>query len=694
MPNALAREASPYLRQHAENPVHWMPWGEAAFERARREDKPVFLSIGYATCHWCHVMAHESFEDEAAAAALNDTFVCVKVDREERPDVDALYMAACLALNGHGGWPLTALLTPDREPFFVGTYLPTESRGGRIGVIDLAERVGRFWREDRDNLTASAEEIAGHVREIVAGEGASTEELGEETLDRGLEGLRRRYDEAHGGFGAQPKFPTPHNLLFLLREHHRTGDAGALEQVVTTLHRMARGGLRDHLGGGFHRYSTDRTWLLPHFEKMLYDQAMLTMAYAEAHQVTGDEMLGRVAAETADYVLRDLIAPDGPFFSAEDADSEMPDGHMEEGAFYVWTERELRDVLGDEDALVARAAFGTTPEGNYRDEATRQRTGANVLHHPSPLGDVAADLGLSPEDLRERLDSIRERLLAARAERPRPLLDDKVLTDWNGLMIAALSTAGRTLGTPRFTEAARTCADGLLEVVTTEDGGLLHRVHGGEAAIPGMLDDYAFLAWGLLELYETTFETRVLQEAVRLHRETIRRFEDKEQSGFFLTESGTTDLLARPKSFDDGAIPSGNAVAAYTGLRLGRLLGDPEMEQSGERALAAEAVRLRPDGHAFHLIALSFARAASHEVVIAGEADDAEAEALVEALRSVYAPHAVALRHTPEDDAIRDLVPFVAEQTAVGGQAAAYVCAQRVCQAPVTTPEALRDEIG
>ena len=531
VPNRLAESNSPYLLQHAENPVDWWPWSDAAFEAARQRDVPVFLSIGYATCHWCHVMEEESFENPVAAQALNDAFVCIKVDREERPDVDAIYMAACLALNGHGGWPLTALLTHDREPFYVATYLPRETRGGRIGVIDLALSVTQHWRTGRAGVERSAGEITGHVRQLAAG-GPVGEEPAAADLERTAEALRRRFDAVHAGFGTAPKFPTPHHALFLFREARRIGDDALARVAVSTLRAIRRGGAYDHVGMGLHRYSTDREWLLPHFEKMLYDQALYVLACVEGVEATGEPDLRDAAEDTLAYVLRDLLSPEGAFFSAEDADSLDAHGRREEGAFYVWTEAELAKVLGPDDAALARRAWGTRPEGNYRDEATRQRTGANVLHLPDPqlermdpLAPVADDLGLTGDELAMRLEVVRRQLEKIRAQRPRPLLDDKILTDWNGLMIAALARAGRAFSRDEYADAAERAARFLLSTMHQPEGGLLHRYRAGEAGIPGLLDDYAFLAFGLTELYQTTFDPAWLAEAIELHRATRDRFE-------------------------------------------------------------------------------------------------------------------------------------------------------------------------
>ncbi len=699
--NRLADTNSPYLLQHAGNPVDWWPWSDAAFEEARRRDVPVFVSIGYATCHWCHVMEHESFENDTAARALNDAFVCVKVDREERPDVDAVYMAAVLAATGRGGWPLTALVTPDtREPFWVGTYLPRESRGGRIGVLDLAENVSRFWAENADGVRQSAGELADVVRRMAAVEPGDA--LGASDLEAAADALAQRFDTGRGGWGVAPKFPTPHHALFLLRRAAQTGDQDLAEMAVATLRAIRAGGIWDHVGGGIHRYATDREWLLPHFEKMLYDQALYALACTEAAQATGADDLADAATDTLDYVLRDLRSDTGAFHSAEDADSLDASGEREEGAFYVWSLAALADVLGGDDAAFAADAWGATAEGNYRDEATRQRTGANVLHLPNPdLGAgpyaaAAARLDLAPGALRQRLDGFRPRLLAARAQRPRPLLDDKVLADWNGLAVAAFAVAARTLDRPDYAEAASQAAEFVLSEMRTDAGDLLHRWRGGQAGITGLLDDYAFMVWGLIELYQTTFDERHLAAALDLHDRMRAHFE-RPEGGYFVSPEDAPDLLVRQQNLDDGALPAGNSVAALNGLRLGRLTGRVELEEAGQRALRAPAVvREHPSGFTHLMTAAAFALGPSQEVVVAGDRDAPDTAALIGAVRGVYAPFAVTVLRAPGDGPapVTDLVPFAAEQTALDGQATAYVCQDRACQAPTAGPGAARASLA
>ena len=507
--NRLIREKSPYLLQHAQNPVDWYPWGEEAFERARSEDKPVFLSIGYATCHWCHVMERESFEDQEAAELLNDTFVSIKVDREERPDIDAIYMSVCQMLTGSGGWPLTIMMTSDRKPFFAATYIPKQGRAGRPGLMELVPQVANLWRTRRTELLRSSEQIADRLKEtatLLPGKA-----LGEPVLKEAYKSLVQHFDARYGGFGDAPKFPSPHNLLFLLRYAKRSGDQLAAQMVEKTLQAMRFGGIYDHIGFGFHRYATDQAWLVPHFEKMLYDQATLAMAYTEAYQFTGKGEYERTTREIFAYVLRDMRSDEGCFFSAEDADSEG-----EEGKFYVWTEQELEEVLGSEDGRLITKVFNTRPAGNFSEEATGRRAGANILHLKQPLDSLASNLGLTSDQLATSVEGARKKLFEARRTRVHPLKDDKVLTDWNGLMIAALAKGAHAFNDAEYGDAAKKAMEFILQRMRDKDGRLLHRFRDGETSIQANLDDYAFTIWALIELYELTFLSGYLRDALAL----------------------------------------------------------------------------------------------------------------------------------------------------------------------------------
>jgi len=668
--------------------VAWYPWGDEAFEDARSRDKPVFLSIGYATCHWCHVMAHESFEDPSVAALLNESFISVKLDREERPDIDALYMTVCQLMTGHGGWPLTIAMTPDRRPFFAGTYIPRETRAGRIGMLELVPRLHSLWVDRRSDLEASADAAIAAVREIEARARASdpADRADASTLARGYRDLRSRYDPHQGGFGRAPKFPTPHQLLFLLRWHDRTGDPIPREMVEKTLSHMRRGGIFDQVGFGFHRYSTDSRWLLPHFEKMLYDQALLVLAYVETWQVSGDVRYRRVAEEVLDYVLRTLTHEDGAFFSAEDADS---DGR--EGAFYVWPradfDRVLTDALGGAEAAFAREVFGVEERGNFADEATGQFTGENVLHRRRSIAQIAAAAGVGDDEVRDRLARIRRTLLASRAHRPRPLLDDKILTDWNGLMIAAFAVAGYRFAEPSYVRAARRAADFVLAHLRVE-GRLQHRYREGEAALNAGATDFAYMVWGMVELYGATLEVRWLEEASRLAGEVIDGFWDDENGGVFNSAADVDDVAVRQREIHDGATPSANATLWYALGRLAQLTGDSRWLEHARRIGDGfgRAVTTNPSAHPMSLVALDLELGPSREVVIAGSRRAADTTELLEILRQGYRPRtAVLLR--PDDAAeiarLDMLAPFASSHVRQE-RASAYVCERFACQRPTT----------
>ena len=680
--NRLIFEKSPYLLQHARNPVDWYPWGPEAFERARREEKPVFLSIGYSTCHWCHVMERESFEDPEVAGLMNGTFVCIKVDREERPDIDNVYMNVAQAMTGGGGWPLTIVMTPDKRPFFAATYIPKNDAFGRMGMVSLIPRISDLWAQGRDELLRSADRVANLLKESASGGGER--EPGIEDLHRAYGDLSGRFDESHGGFGGAPKFPTPHNLLFLLRYWKRTGEPGALQMVKKTLEAMRRGGIFDQVGLGFHRYSTDRVWLLPHFEKMLYDQAMLAMAYVEAYQATGLDDFAAAAREIFQYVSSDMTSPEGAFYSAEDADSEG-----EEGKYYVWTLDELLDVLGPEEGALFARVFNVEKGGNFRHETGGASHGATIPHLRKPLSEIAEDLGVSEEELSRRLESARGKLLAARRLRVPPLKDDKILTDWNGLMIAAFAKGAQALDDSSYASAAGAAADFLLETMTDEDGRLLHRYRGGEAAIPAFLDDYAFLIWGLIDLYEATFDVRYLRAALDLCREMKDLFWDEEAGGFYFYSKRSEELIVRSKELYDGAIPSGNSVAALDLLRLGRMTGDTALEADAVRTIGIFSgdVGRAASGFTQMMAALDFALGPSYEVVIAGRTGAGDTERMLKALREVYAPNKVVIfRPDVDKPPIAAIAEYTESQTAIDGKATAYVCLHHTCKPPTTDP--------
>jgi uncharacterized protein YyaL (SSP411 family) len=685
MPNKLISEKSPYLLQHAQNPVDWYPWGADAFNRAHKENKPIFLSIGYSTCHWCHVMEKESFEDPEVAQLLNETFVCIKVDREERPDIDNAYMTVCQMMIGSGGWPLTIIMTPDKKPFFATTYIPKETRFGRIGMKEIVPSIKALWEGRRNELLTSAEQIAGALGQIEReAQGSLGSELGESTLKTAYDQLARSFDTQNGGFGTAPKFPTPHNLMFLLRYWRRTGDKQALGMVEKTLEAMRLGGIYDHVGFGFHRYATDSRWFLPHFEKMLYDQALMAMAYIEAYQATdGNGAYEQTAREIFSYVLRDMTNREGGFYSAEDADSEG-----EEGRFYLWTLDEVRHVLSTEEAELISRVFTMKKDGNFAEEATGRETGKNILVLKKPLAAIALDLTIPLEEFIQRLGTARARLLEARAKRVRPHKDDKILTDWNGLMIVALAKGAQAFDEPLYADAARRSADFILANMVDAKGRLYHRYRDGEAAIGAFLDDYAFLTWGLIEVYETTFESSYLQRAVDLNTMMLEHFWDGEGGGFYFTADDADKVLVRKKEIYDGAVPSGNSVAMLNLLRLARLTGHQEYEEKAAALSRAfsDSIAQSPGAHTQFTIALDLARGPSYEVVIVGDPHAEDTKAIAGALRKAFVPNKVVIFRPTGEEApgITRLAGFTKDLGSLDGKATAYVCRAFRCELPTT----------
>jgi len=688
MPNRLIREKSPYLRQHADNPVEWYPWEETAFAAAKRLNRPIFLSIGYSSCHWCHVMAKESFEDDETARLLNENFISIKVDREERPDVDALYMAVCQMLSGSGGWPLTVFLTPDRQPIFAGTYFPKDSRFGITGFKDLILRIAGAWKTNTRDLVGSAERIAAALSR--AGDAPPGGPLGPEILDEAFHQLSSEYDHVHGGFGGSPKFPLAHRLFFLLRYADRTGNRRALEMVDETLLAMRRGGIFDQLGFGFHRYATDSGWRIPHFEKMLYDQALLTMAYTEAYQVTGREEFRRTVIETTSYVLRELASPEGGFFTSEDADSEG-----EEGRFYLWDAGEIRSSLTPAEAEFAVRFFGLRPEGDLAAAADPNPASHVLRLGPSPAA-LAEELGISSREFLKRAAAVRAHLRAVRARRPRPFKDTKILTDWNGLMIAALTKAARALDRDELAASAEKAVAFIRRRLNT-DGILRHRYAEGEAAVAAFLDDYAFLIWGLIEVYETGYDPDRLAWALRLTEDLMDHFWDEAGGGFFLTRRESRDLPLRRKEVYDGALPSGNSVMVGNLLRLGRLTGRPELEKAAGKIVDAAADRIArtPGAHTQFLCGLDFAFGPSREIAVVGAPGDSSTRRLLEPLRKRFLPReTVILRPADEESpAILELAPYVRAMTAVNGRPTAYVCSNFHCASPTTNPKTLLEAL-
>jgi uncharacterized protein YyaL (SSP411 family) len=682
--NRLSREKSHFLLQHAENPVDWYPWGEEAFAKARREDKPIFLSIGYSTCHWCHVMAHESFEDEEVGRMLNEFFVAIKVDREERPDVDMVYMAVCQAITLKGGWPLSVFMTPDAKPFYAGTYFPKTGKMGMPGFLDMIGHIANAWASDRGPLLEASEKITKGIQPRPSS--GSIAELGLDTLKKGYDQLAQAFDPKWGGFGSAPKFPTPHNLTFLLRWHRRNGEANALHMVEKTLDNMRYGGIFDHIGYGFCRYSVDERWLVPHFEKMLYDQAMLTMAYTEAHQATGEARHGKVATEILTYVLRDMTAPQGGFYTAEDADSEG-----EEGLFYVWTPTEIQEHLGKDLSDLFCRFYDVGPHGNFED-------GRSILHTRIPLVNFAAQENIEVAELQNLFEEARERLFVAREKRVHPLKDDKILTSWNGLMIAAMAKAYQALGDQAYVDAAAGAASFISNNLKKDGHRLFRRYRDGDVAYPGYLDDYSNFVWGLIELYEATFETSYLEEAINLNHTMIDLFWDETYGGFFYSGKDNEVLIKQSKEIYDGAIPSSNSVAALNLVRLGHLTGDRDLANRAEQLTGTFAKRIKayPSAYTQFLAALDFIIGPSHEIVIVESQNGKSSQSMVEAIHRQFVPNKVLLLRPADGqrDRIATLAPFTKELESQGDSPAVHICEQQSCQKTVTEVDQIEEALG
>ena len=667
--NHLSNDKSPYLLQHVNNPVDWYPWGEEAFNKAQKEDKPIFLSIGYSSCHWCHTMREESFSSPEVAELMNEVFVSIKVDREERPDIDKIYMTVCQMMTGSGGWPLTIIMTSDKKPFFAGTYFPKQTRFGRIGLIDLIKRIKELWTNQRTELLNSADQITFSLQNI--DQESPGEKFSEATLKRTYQQLIRQFDFHHGGFGDRPKFPTPHNLIFLLRYWKRTGDEKALEMVETTLQAMRKGGIYDHVGFGFHRYSTDSIWLVPHFEKMLYDQALIAMAYIEAYQATKNNLYRKTAQEIFSYVLRDMTSPEGGFYSAEDADSEG-----EEGKFYVWLKEEIEQILEKDELDFAIKIFNIEVAGNYLEEVSGKKIGKNILH-----------LREFPDmESLEDFEKIRSTLFKTRERRIHPHKDDKILTDWNGLLIAALAKAAVAFQEKKYLEAAKNLVDFILSKLRESNNKLLHRYKDGVSEIQGYLTDYAFFIWGLIELYEATFDISYLKIALELHQIQIDDFWDESIGGFYFTAKNSEKLLTRQKEIYDGAIPSGNSIAMLNLLRLSYITGNHELEEKADilSRVFSDKVKASPLAYTQFIVAIDFAIGPTYSLVIAGNTDAEDTNELISTILNEYLPNKVfMLRKTeqevPDIDNYSNFVEFFYN---IEGKATAYVCINKTCKPP------------
>lgn len=679
--NHLKNEKSPYLLQHANNPVDWYPWGYEAFNKAKDENKPIFLSIGYSTCHWCHVMARESFQDPEIGSLMNQNFVSVKVDREERPDIDHVYMTVCQMITGSGGWPLTIILTPELKPFFAGTYFPKESGARGVGLKDLILNIKDMWEMKKTDLLKSAQDLTSSLQKF--SEGESGDELGEDILKQAFHGLQENFDPEFAGFGSYQKFPTPHHLLFLLRYWKRTGDDEALKMVEKTLNVMRMGGIYDHLGFGFHRYSVDREWIVPHFEKMLYDQALLIIAYTEAHLATGKIKYRETAEEVIEYILRDMQSPEGGFYSAEDADSEG-----EEGKFYLWTSDEIVELLGPEDAKLFSQIYTVSPEGNFKEETTGLITGKNILYQNQTWEDLSRGLKRSPEELWWNIESAREKLFNAREERTHPHKDDKVLIDWNGLVIVALAIAGKIFDREDYILEAQRALDFILTEMFKE-GKLMHRWRDGEAAVDGNLDDYAYLIWGLLELYQATFNSEYLKLAIKLKDHLLDHFWDPE-GGFFFIADYSQEVLIRQKEAYDTALPSGNSVMMLNMEKLHLITGntmDREISLALEKYFSP-LIERSPSAFTMFLSGTDIKIGPSFEIVIAGEIDKEDSKRFLNSIQKEFIPSAVLVLKS-DDTVLNELIDGLEGKSMINMQVTAYVCGDGTCYAPINSPEEL-----
>ena len=670
--NNLIKEKSPYLQQHAYNPVNWFAWNDEAFKKARAEQKPIFLSIGYSTCHWCHVMEHESFENNQIADLLNTHFISIKVDREERPDIDNVYMSLAQSMNGGGGWPLSVFMTPEKIPFFTGTYFPPEDKYGKVGFRSLLIQISEKWKNDRKNIEA----VSDHVREIIKKINRSDGVGKKGSIKKGIINdavlkKQAQYEPDYGGFSESPKFPTGHVISFLLRQYNLTKTETTLEMATNTLDNMASGGIYDHIGGGFHRYSVDRYWLVPHFEKMLYDQALLIIAYLEAYQITGNENYARVVRETLDYVVRDMTHVNGGFYSAEDADSEG-----EEGKFYVWTSREIIKLLGKEEGELFCDFYNVKVKGNFE--------GSTILTARKSKNGYAHKNSISREMLNQRLSKSRKILIGERAKRVRPHLDDKIMTDWNGLMISAFSYAALVLDDSSYSVHAEHAANFILDKLRRKDGRLIKHWRNGQSNHLGLIEDYSFFINGLVDLYSATFKSKYLSVADQLTKDMIRLFWDQDQYGFFFSPNDGEQLISNPKELYDGAIPSGNSVAALALLKLGHIMQKEIYRDYINKLFSTFSVQINrmPQAFPMLLIAYDYEQRMKKEVVIAGNVEDKSTQEFLKKLYSTFNPGISVIIHYSKEKQIEDLIPFVKGQKIINGKVTYYICKNYSCDLP------------
>ncbi|HLE31705.1 MAG TPA: thioredoxin domain-containing protein [Bacteroidota bacterium] len=699
--NRLIGEKSPYLLQHAHNPVDWYPWGDEAFEKAQREDKPIFLSIGYSTCYWCHVMEREVFENDSIAELMNEHVVSIKVDREERPDVDRIYMAALQAMTGSGGWPMSMFLTPDRKPFFGGTYIPPKAKYGRAGFEDVLSRIHEVWATQRNEILESGEQIAEHLRSFLAPP-ASPTSAGRQALDLGFQSFLRSFDRVNGGFGGAPKFPTPVSFNFLLRYFHRTGERRALEITLATLKNMFNGGMYDHLGGGFHRYSTDARWHVPHFEKMLYDQAQIAVAYLEAYQITQETFHADVVRNILKYVEREMTDPEGGFYSAEDAESALDPkdpSRKKEGASYTWTNVEIDSLLTSHEGELFGYIFDVQPAGNVLEDPQGEFRGLNVLHRVHTAEEAAAHFKIMSDDVIKTTNRAREKLLLAREDRPYPHRDDKILLSWNGLMISTFARASQILDEPEYLRIAKRASEFILErMIDTKRGIFLRRYRDGEARFDGHLEDYSFFIQALIDLYEASFEIRWLKEAMELTKKMNSVFYDSNDGGFFDTAGLDTTLIARTKESTDGAEPSGNSIAILNLLRLSQMTDDKEYAQMAEKSLRyfGERILAIPAACAQFLVALDFSLVKPKQIIIAGPANRADTRAMHREVQSHFLPAKILLLADGNagQELLSSSVPFLKSITMIDGKATAYVCENYACRLPTSNVHELGQQLS
>ena len=690
--NRLVNETSPYLLQHAHNPVDWYPWGEEAFAAAREQDKPIFLSVGYSSCHWCHVMEREPFDNEEIAAVMNEHFVSIKVDREERPDVDEIYMTAVQAMTGSGGWPMSVFLTHDLNPFYGGTYFPPEDKYGRPGFKTLLTRIAATWNDRRGEVVQNADRLAEHMQDVLSSVVGESGVLTPELIAKAVQHLKISFDAQDGGFGPAPKFPPSPSIALLLREYQRTKDENVLNMATLTLDKMARGGMYDHLGGGFARYSTDDQWLVPHFEKMLYDNAQLSQVYLEAYQLTKDPLYRKVVQETFEYILSDMRDENGGFFSAEDADSEG-----EEGKFYIWTRDELTSHLGDKDGELFAAYYNVKRRGNFSSHEDYHKS-KNILHTPHRAADIAKKFDLSEEELMSKIAALKKVLLEVRGRRVRPGLDDKILTSWNALMISSFAQGYQIFGDESYREAAEQAARFILTDMT-RDGDLLRTHRKGVSRLPGYLDDYAFMIVALEDVYEATFNVEWLEAADGLTESMLEKFWDGERAGFYFTSEEHKNLIIRTRPTYDGAVPSGNAMAAYGLLRLSKFLDRPDYYDKARLMLESNHALMTqaPRGYLKMLCAVDYLLYPPKEIAIAGDRDSEGVKALLRVIQNEFLPNKILAYIDPAQEnakAIGKKVPLLAGKGLVDGLPAAYVCKDFACKLPVTTPEALSEQLG